>query len=378
MLKHHFLRGYLAVLIMAAFSAMTAHQEVGAADAPVLQAKKEAESKGLIFEANRNEIIAKAKKEGSMRALSSLDTETIKAMAAAFKAEYPFLNVYVEELTGTDANQRFILEMKSGLAKKWDAPHIGSENYNEFHPYLKKFDLLGMAKHGVLKIPITTIDPIRRNVIAVTSALQVVAYNKTRIAEGKVPDTWEEFLKPEFKDRKFAADIRPTEIAALVPAWGLEKTLDFSRKIAAQQPVWVRGSTRTLTAIAAGEYPLFLGPNYHSARRVEEKDPLKNLNIKIVEPVPTRLSDTTAVFANAPHPYAALLWLEFLVSAKGQKLADELEPYGASLFIAGSAQESVTRGKKLSLVDWEHFAKMPDYQTKVVEAYGFPKAAGRK
>ncbi len=377
MLNSHFLSGSLALLIMVGFPAITAHR-VDAADAALLQAKKEAESKGLIFETSRNEIVAKAKKEGRLRALSSLDTETIKAMAAAFKAEYPFLEVYVEELTGTDSNQRFILEMKSGLAKNWDAPHIGTEHYNEYQPYLKKFDLLGMAKHGVLNIPIETIDPIRRNVLAVTSALQVVAYNKTRIAADKVPNTWEDFLRPEFKGRKFAADIRPTEIAALVPAWGLEKTLDFSRKIAAQQPVWVRGSTRTLTAIAAGEYPLFLGPNYHSARRVEEKDPLKNLNIKIVEPVPTRLSDTTAVFANAPHPHTALLWLEFLVSPKGQKIADDLEPYGATLFIAGSAQESVTRGKKLSLVDWDHFAKMPDYQAKVVEAYGFPKADRRR
>jgi hypothetical protein len=80
------------------------------------------------------------------------------------------------------------------------------------------------------------------------------------------------------------------------------------------------------------------------------------------------------VFAHAAHPYAALLWLEFVASPKGQKICDEQEPYGASLFISGSAQESVTKGKKLSLVDWEHFDKMPGYQDKVVEAYGFPKA----
>jgi len=345
-----------------------------AADSALLKTKKDAEAKGYIFETSRDEIVAKAKKEGMMRALSSLESDTIKAMAAAFKAEYPFLDVYVEELSGTDANQRFILEMKGGMAKNWDAPHIGTEHYNDYLPYLKKFDILGMAQHGVLRIPVTTIDPIRRNIVAATSALQVVAYNKTLIAPEKVPDAWEDFLKPEFKGRKFAADIRPTEIAALVPAWGLEKTIEFSRKLAAQQPVWIRGGSRTVTAVAAGEYQLFIGPNYHSVRRALEKDPTKNLAMKLPVPIPTRLSDTTSVFAHASHPYAALLWLEFVVSPKGQKLADEHEPYGASLFIAGSAQESVTKGKKLSLVDWEHFSKMPEYQQKVVEAYGFPKA----
>jgi hypothetical protein len=33
----------------------------------------------------------------------------------------------------------------------------------------------------------------------------------------------------------------------------------------------------------------------------------------------------------------------------------------------------VTRGKKLSVVNWDHFPKMPEYQAKVIEAYGFPK-----
>jgi ABC-type thiamine transport system substrate-binding protein len=345
-----------------------------AADSALLKAKREAEAKGFIFETSRDEIVAKAKKEGKMRALSSLEADTIKVMTAAFKAEYPFLDVHVEELSGTDANQRFILEMKGGMAKNWDSPHIGTENYNEYPPYLKKFDILGMAQHGVLRIPVPTIDPIRRNIVAVTSALQVVAYNRTLIAPEKVPDLWEDFLKPEFKGKKVAADIRPTEIAALVPAWGLEKTIDFSRKLAAQQPVWIRGGSRTVTAVGAGEYPLFIGPNYHTVRRALEKDPTKNLAMKIPEPIPTRLSDTKSVFAHASNPYAALLWLEFVTSPKGQKICDEQEPYGASLFISGSAQESVTKGKKLSLVDWEHFAKMPGYQDKVVEAYGFPKA----
>ena len=349
-----------------------------AADSALMKAKKEAEAKGFIFETSRNEIIAKAKKEGKMRALSSLESDTIKAMAAAFKAEYPFLDVHVVELSGTDANERFILEMKSGMAKDWDAPHIGTENYGDYLGHLKNFDVLGMAQNGVLRIPIPTIDPIRRNIVSVTSTLQVVAYNKSLIASEKVPDAWQDFLKPEFKGRKFAADIRPTEIAALVPAWGLEKTLEFARKLAAQQPVWVRGGSRTVTAIAAGEYQLIIGPNYHTVRRALEKDPTKNLSLKLVEPIPTRLSDTTAVFAHASHPYAALLWLEFLVSPKGQKIADEHEPYGASLFIDGSAQESITKGKKLSLADWEHFAKMPGYQDKVVEAYGFPRAERSK
>ena len=365
---------FLTVCLVGGFWLTGASALAAAANPALAKAKQEAEAKGHIFEASRDEIIAKAKSEGKLRALSSLEPQTFKALAAAFKTEYPFLNVHVEELTGTDANQRFVLEMKSGRTTNWDAAHIATDLYNEYPRYLKKFDILGMAQQGVLRIPAQLVDPINRNIIATTSALQVVAYNKKVMPAEKVPDTWDDFLRPELKGQKFLADIRPTEIAALVPAWGLEKTLEFARRLAGQQPVWVRGGSRMLTSIALGEYPLFLGPNYHTVRRAQAKDAAGSLDFKIPEPVPTRLSDATGVFATAANPYAALLWLEFLASPKGQKIADETEPFGASVFVAGFTQEQATRGKKLSVVDWNHFSKMQEYQAKVVEAYGFPKA----
>ena len=359
------------------FASPSAQMDLASAAAPptsLVKAKQEAEAKGFVFESSRDEIIARAKKEGRLRAVSSLEPATIKAMSEAFRAEYPFVSVNVEELTGTDANQRFILELKAGRGGNWDAAHLATDLYNDYHPYLKKFDVLGMAQQGVLRVPPSLIDPVNRNIIASTSALQVIAFNKKLLLPDKAPNAWEDFLKPEFKGQKFVADIRPTEIASLVPAWGMEKTLDFSRRLAAQQPVWVRGGSRVLTSITLGEYALFIGPNYHTVKRAQAKDPSGTIDLKILEPVPTRLSDAAAVVNTAANPYAALLWLEFLGSAKGQKIAEDHEPFAASIFSQGFVQGQVTRGKQLSIVDWNHFAKMPEYQTKVVEAYGFPKA----
>ncbi|MBM4297444.1 MAG: extracellular solute-binding protein [Deltaproteobacteria bacterium] len=362
--------GFLAAVQLAALIALA---DGAAAPAALGKAKQEAEARGFIFETSRDEIVAKARKEGRMRAVSSLEPSTIKAMSEAFRAEYPFLNVYVEELTGTDANQRFVLELKAGRSGNWDSAHLATDLYNDYHPHLKKFDVIGMAQQGVLRVPEQLVDPLNRNILASTSTLQVIAYNKKLLFPDKVPSTWEDFLKPEFKGQKFVADIRPTEIASLVPAWGLEKTIDFARRLGAQQPVWARGATRVITAITLGEYALFIGPNYHTVKRAQAKDPTGSIELKVVEPVPTRLSDATAVVNSAANPYAALLWLEFLGSAKGQKIAENHEPFAASIFSPGFTQEQVTRGKKLSIVDWNHFAKMPEYQNKVVEAYGFPK-----
>jgi hypothetical protein len=49
-------------------------------------------------------------------------------------------------------------------------------------------------------------------------------------------------------------------------------------------------------------------------------------------------------------------------------------PFQASVFTTGSATEKETREKKLSEVDWQHLAKLDEYEAKIVEAYGFPTA----
>jgi hypothetical protein len=68
--------------------------------------------------------------------------------------------------------------------------------------------------------------------------------------------------------------------------------------------------------------------------------------------------------------------VEFQVSPEGQKIMDEYGPYQASIFFPGSFVQEVTRGKKLSLTGWDHRLKLGEYQSKVFEAYGFPKAEG--
>jgi ABC-type Fe3+ transport system substrate-binding protein len=67
-----------------------------------------------------------------------------------------------------------------------------------------------MAKQGVLQIPGEIIDPTNRNVISLASTIYSLSYNKNLIAPDRVPNRWEDFLKPEFKGRKFMAEIRPT------------------------------------------------------------------------------------------------------------------------------------------------------------------------
>ena len=340
----------------------------------LLKAKKDAEARGYIFETSHDDIVAKAKKEGKLRVTHTLDPDVVKAAQQAFLKKYPFISDFrLEELIDVEANQRFLLEIKTGRAK-WDVNRLYTEFYEQYFPYQKKFDILGMAEHKVLTVPPRFLDPNTPNIVTISSNMSVIAYNNKMLPADKVPDHWEDFLKPEFKGRKFVLDIRPISLAVTVPAWGLEKTVDFARKLAAQDPIWGRGHTKIIGSLAIGENALFLGPNLGAVKRAQKKDLAGVLGMKIVEPVPTRLHEANGVMSNAESPYAGLLWIEFLASPEGQKIMDDYWPLGASVFSPGSAQEQLTKGKKLSVVDWNHYAKVDDYLNKIVEALGFPKA----
>ena len=188
----------------------------------LLKAKKEAEAKGYIFESSRDEIVAKAKKEGAVKVLSGLDPSIYSSMMESFRKKYPFLKIEMVEISGPDSAQRFIMELKSGSRNDFDIAHASTEFYPEYIPFAKKFDLLGMAEFGVLRIPPKMVDPKQRTLAAVGSAVSVVAYNKDLIPPDKVPNRWEDFLKPEFKGRKFMVDMRPHPFRRLsgLPARG--------------------------------------------------------------------------------------------------------------------------------------------------------------
>ena len=366
----------MRVLVFILLGSWINSSQVFAAAAPspaLTKAKQEAEAKGFIFETSRDEILAKAKKEGKVRALSSLDPGSFKPMADSFKKKYSFIDIQLHELTGTEAIQRHLLELKAGTVKDWDVGHASEDFYNDFATQAMKFDILGMAEQGVLKINPKMIDPDNRTIVAIASGLCAVAYNKSRVAPDRVPNQLEDVLRPEFKGRKFVVDIRPHCMAALMVAQGEEWVLNYARRLKEQEPVWVRGNTRALTAISVGEYAMHQLTNYHSCVRATWKDKSKSLACKVVEPISIRIQEPDFVFKSAANPYASLLFIEHQASPEGQKILDATEPIKSSLFTSGEVSK-ILQGKKISVNDFRTYHKTPNWMKMIVEAYGFPKA----
>ena len=344
-----------------------------APSAALLKAKQAAEANGFAFETSRDEILVKAKKEGRVRALSSLDPSSFKPMADSFKKKYPFIDIQISEITGTEAIQRHLLELKAGTVKDWDVGHASEDHYDDYVGHALKVDIWGMAEQGVLTINPKMVDPDHRSIVAPSSGLCAMAYNKTRVAPDRVPNQLEDVLRPEFKGKKLIVDIRPYCLAALAISQGEEWVVNYARKLKEQEPVWVRGNTRALTAIAVGEYSMHQLTNYHSCVRATWKDKSKSLVCKVVEPVSVRIQEPGFIFKNAANPNAALLFMEHQASPEGQKVLDEIEPMKSSIFADGQVSR-LLKGKKLSLNDFRTYSKTQGWMKMVLEAYGFPKA----
>jgi spermidine/putrescine-binding protein len=344
------------------------------ASASLAKAKQEAEAKGFTFVSSRDEIIRNAKSEGRVNVLMSMSPSNFQPIIDSFKKKYPFIKeVRIQEITGSDSFQAFLLGLKAGTVKDWDVGDAATDWYNDFPPYAMKMDLLGMASERILTIDPRMVDPDHRTLVSIASTVASAAYNRKLISSEKVPNTWDDFLKPEFKGRKFAVNVRPLNMPSLMAGMGEEWGLNYARKTKEQDPIWGLGEARLMASLAVGEIALFQITNYNSCARAAQKDATKVVACKIIEPVPVRLHEMEFIIKGAAHPYAALLFLEHQTSPEVQKIIDQQEPLKSSIYANGEIAKLV-KGKKTSVHDFKSYPNTAKWVEMVVEAYGFPRA----
>jgi iron(III) transport system substrate-binding protein len=162
-------------------------------------------------------------------------------------------------------------------------------------------------------------------------------------------------------------------MASLMAGMGEEWVLNYARQIKEQQPVWLRGNTRAMSALATGEHAIHQMTFYQSCFEAAKKDVTQSVVCKILEPTPVYLRENQLVLKSAPHPHAALLFIEHMASREGQKIIDDFEPIKSSVYADGEVAR-LTKGKKLSVNDHRTFQNTPKWMKLVVDAYGFPRA----
>jgi iron(III) transport system substrate-binding protein len=266
-------------------------------------------------------LIAGAKQEGELMLYSSLTPDDQLKLAADFKKRY---GVTLKFWRGSQTNilQRVITETRGGRYE-FDALETNSPQIEAIarEKLLQKIDspyvadvLLPQAlpPHGEWA-------PDRLNLL-------VYAYNTNAVKAADLPKTWQELAAPKWKQRLGMESTNVEWFATLVQAMGEGPGLELFRRLGENGVAVRTGHNHSAALVAAGEIALMLGIYSHDAERYKKKSaPLD----WFVLPPAFVLPSAVAVSRRAPHPHAAVLFYDYMLS-DGQRFHLEVNRVPAS------------------------------------------------
>lgn len=261
---------------------------------------------------NLDSLVTAAKKEGSLTLYSGDAQDTLNIEAAEFKAKYGITVNIVRALTDP-LDARVTSEYKSGVNAA-DVYQAGStepflkQNANYFRP-LSASDLPGWNDYPAIARAQSTYVYLRENPT-------VIQYNTKLVPKDKVPTTWQDLVDPFWKGHLELTDLKSSG-SYMQWAEVMKNTygVSFLQQLKAQGLKIAASGTAAAQDIAAGSaYADFPGRIVHSVTLRQKGAPIA-YTIMPGSGVPI----FAAVFAKAPHPYASLLFVQYLISKEGQQ-----------------------------------------------------------
>ncbi len=148
-----------------------------------------------------------------------------------------------------------------------------------------------------------------------------VAYNTKLVRKEELPGTYEGFLDPKWKGRIGIESGDVVWLAGIVKFWGQERGMNFFNGLAQLRPDVRTGHTLLTQLVISGEVPVGLTV-YSSGAETGKRSgaPIDWLPVEPVIGQPLGIG----LAKNAPHPHAALLFADFVLSPEGQQLFNSL------------------------------------------------------
>jgi iron(III) transport system substrate-binding protein len=164
------------------------------------------------------------------------------------------------------------------------------------------------------------------------------------VREGEAPQRYEDLADPKWRGKLTTEQGDSNWLMGLSDAIGEERTLTLFRDVVAKNNIAVRNGHGLITnMLASGEVPLTFTQYYEQAARARrEGAPIGLAFLNPVIAVPTGL----AVMRNAPHPHAAMLFMDFYLT-DGQKIIAEQFDYVPT----NLKYQKLPEGMQLSVAD---------------------------
>ena len=265
-----------------------------------------------------------AKKEGELTwYVAFVPSEDAEIMSRGFTARYPGVKVNVVRTTAQVAFQRLNQDLK---AKSANCDVFSSTDIAHYID-LKNRKLLTQyvpAASATMDKRLQNLDPDGYFHVA-SAAMIGLIYNTTKVKPEDAPKSWNDLTDPKWRG---LASVGHPGFSGFVGVWAIEMRRLYGdawfKKLAANKPQVGRSIIDTVTTVTSGERSIAAGPINLAAMVASKGNPLA-----IVAPKegPVLMLSPSAILANALHPNAAKLFMEFLLgSDEVEKLT--LERFG--------------------------------------------------
>ncbi len=260
-------------------------------------------------------LIERAKQEGALTIYTSLAPTEAQPLVQAFEKKYG-IKVELWRSISERVVQRALNEAKAGR----HTADVIATNGPEMENMARENILTPYFTPHAADLPPGSI-PKHRLWMPDRLQIFVVGYNTNLVKREELPNSLIGFTDPKWKG-KLGIEAGDFEwMATLVKKWGEAQGMAFFRKLAEMKPEVRKGHVLLAQLIAAGEIPVGLTTYSGNAETLKRKGaPIDWVAIDAVA-----RPQGIGITRNAPHPAAALLYADFVLSAEdGQRLYEAM------------------------------------------------------
>jgi len=265
------------------------------------------------------DLIAKAIKEGKVMIYGEMITPTMREIKAGFEKKYPGITMEFIYLSGAPLMNRIVSEQDAGRHLS-DVIAIDTVRMPVLleKGYLTTYE--SVNKRNYDKQWHSTPDNLWvRNHLY----LGGIMYNSKSVSSAEAPKSYQDLLDPKWRGKialvsPIANDLMFAMFAAFVRDMGEQKAYEFFDRLAAQKPlVFGPGGIRVSQGVGTGEFPIGIGFVGHVFSVGLESG--YNMSMAQTDPVYAVGGPGFAVLKNAPHPNAARLAVDYMLSNESQE-----------------------------------------------------------
>ncbi|TDI67893.1 MAG: extracellular solute-binding protein [Alphaproteobacteria bacterium] len=303
----------------AAIATLALSAGVGANDARAEMSKAEkiyAALAKLPADARAKRIEQGAKAEGKVVILGTGGSRGRK-LSKMFKKQFPYLKAEISRMGSQQKVERFIAEERAGRhltdALSVAVPVLGLPAQLDL---LARYETPLAAKIGPSFKGLR--DPQNRWTPWYQSE-HGMGYNTKMIKAADAPKKWMDLCNPKYRGKVSFEPGETRFLLGLHAAFGMAKTEKFLKCLGQNKPILQRGHSNRFFLMMEGDHAILgddlLWRGARGLKRAPDKTPYKAVWTAEV------FADAIAgvISRNAPHPYAAALFVDWLLSDKVQK-----------------------------------------------------------